>query len=87
MLKIKKLKIQDGRRRHYFSSSPESCPGQTGRPILASDTSKRVFWHKEVTFGVKKYKYFSFHPQNREKKTILGTFNAFPMENKNANIF
>ena len=65
--KSKKLKIQDGRRRHYFLSSSESRPGQTRGPILASDTSKRVFWHKEVPFGVSKDKFFSFHPQNRQK--------------------
>ena len=29
-----------------------SRPGQTRGPILASDTSKRVFWPKEVPFGV-----------------------------------
>jgi len=50
--KIKKVKIQDGRRRHYFLCSSLSRPGQTRGPILASDTSKRVLWHKEVHLGV-----------------------------------
>ena len=81
--KSKKLKIQDGRRRHYFMSSSGSRPGQTRGPILASDTSKCVFRHKEVTFGVLKDKNFSFHPKNRQKPQLWGTFNAFPMENTN----
>ena len=50
--KSKKMKIQDGRRRHYFLSTSESRPDQTRGPILASDTSKRVFCPKEVPFGV-----------------------------------
>ena len=50
--KIKNLKIEDGRRRHYFLCSSGSRPGQTLGPILASDTSKRVFWHNEVPFMV-----------------------------------
>ena len=83
--KIKKLKIQDGRRRHYFLCSSGSRPGQTRGSILASDTSKRVFWHKDVPSGVSKDKNFSFHLQNRQKPQFLGTFNAFPMENQNAN--
>ena len=62
-----------------------SRPGQTRGPILASDTSKRVFWDKEVPFGVSKNKYFSFHPQNRQKPQFWCTYNAIPMENTNAN--
>ena len=64
-----------------------SRPGQTRGPILASDTSKRVFWPVEVPFVVQIDKYFSFHPKNRQKPQFWGTFNAFPMENKNANNF
>ena len=31
-----------------FLCSSGSHPGQTSGPILASDTPKRLFWHKEV---------------------------------------
>ena len=54
---------------------------------LASNTSKHVFWPKEVPFWVQRDKYFSFHPQNRQNLQFLGTYNAFPMENRNANNF
>ena len=42
-----------------FRGSP---PGQTRMPIMASHPSKRVFWHKDVHFGVQKDKYLSSHP-------------------------
>ena len=38
------------------------APWSNPWPILASNTSKRVFWAKEVPFGVQKDKYFSFDP-------------------------
>jgi hypothetical protein len=63
MLKNPKNEIQDGRRRHYFFCSSGSRSGQTSGPILASDTSKRVVWHKDVPFGLKNDKYFSFNPK------------------------
>ena len=50
--KIKKIEIQDGRRHHYFLCSSGLRLGQTSGLILTSDTSKRVFWPKEVLFGV-----------------------------------
>ena len=80
MLHAKKNKIQDGRRHHNFLYSSGLCPGQTRGPILASDTSDRVFWHnphKELPCGVQKDKYFSFHPLI-SRKGIRGPFNAFP---------
>jgi hypothetical protein len=49
--KSKKLKIQDGRLTPFLGLSG-SGPNQTRGPILASDTSKRVFLAKEVPFGV-----------------------------------
>jgi len=39
-----------------------TATGQTGGPIWTSNTSKRVFWRKEVPFGVQKDTVFSFHP-------------------------
>ena len=40
-------------------------------PIWASNTSKRVFWCKEVPFGVTKDTNFSFDPQNPQKPQFL----------------
>jgi hypothetical protein len=59
--KSKKLKIQDGRLMPFLGLSG-SGPNQTRGPILASDTSKRVFWAKNVPFLVYKDKNLSFHP-------------------------
>ena len=36
----------------HFLGLPGSGPNQTLGPIWASNTSKRVFWAKEVPFGV-----------------------------------
>ena len=53
--KIKKMKIQDGRRRHYFLCSAVSRPGQTRGPILASDTSKtRILAQGGAPWGVER---------------------------------
>ena len=77
--KIKKLIIQDGRRRHYFLWSSGLCPGQTRRPILASDTSKNACFlaQRDASWGLETY-YYMFHPET----PISGARNAFHMRNK-----
>jgi len=88
--KIKKLKIQDGRRRQFSIVFLGIASWSTRGPILASDSLQRVLWHKEVPCGVQKDKYFSFHPLKSRKTQIFGHFNAFSsgthLQIKTANI-
>ena len=62
-------------------------PGQTRGPILVSDTSKRMFWHMEVSFWGSERQIFQFSTPKSPKIPTFGTFNAFLMETKNANNF
>ena len=49
--------------RDFFLFFSGSRLGQTRGPILASDTSKRVFWHKKVLFGFRKINISVFTPK------------------------